>query len=71
MNLTPEELTFFRAQRMAASTDAIAFNFNICGQLINAIPAAQQPGPAFPVPLATMSHNDADIASATPINHSA
>ena len=44
MNLTPEELTFFRAQRMAASTDAIAFNFNICGQLINAIPAAQQPG---------------------------
>jgi hypothetical protein len=47
MNLPPEELQFFRAQRMTASTEAIAFNFNLCGQLLNAITAAQQPGPAL------------------------
>jgi hypothetical protein len=60
MNLTPEELTFFRAQRMAAATDAIAFNFALCAQLIAVIPVAQLPGPAFPVPLATMTHNELD-----------
>jgi hypothetical protein len=46
MNLTPEELQFFRAQLMAAFTDAISFNFALCAQLIAVIPAAQQPGPA-------------------------
>ena len=56
MNLTPEELQFFRAQRLAASTEAIAFNHALCGQLLAVIPATQQPGPSFPVPLATMTH---------------
>jgi hypothetical protein len=58
MNLTPEELQFFRSKRMAASTDAIAFNFAFCAQLFAVIPAAQLPGPAFPVPLATMTHTE-------------
>jgi hypothetical protein len=56
MNLTPEELQFFRAQRLAASTEAIAFNYALCGQLLAVIPAQQLPGTAFPVPLATMTH---------------
>ena len=56
MNLTPEEIQFFRAQRLAASTEAIAFNHALCGQILAVIPATQQPGPSFPVPLATMSH---------------
>jgi len=56
MNLTPEELQFFRAQRLAASTEAIAFNHALCGQLLAVIPQTQQPGPSFPVPLATMTH---------------
>jgi hypothetical protein len=58
MNLTPEELQFFRAQRMAASTDAIAFNFAICALLIAVIPIAQLQGPTFPVPLATKTHEE-------------
>jgi hypothetical protein len=41
MNLTPEELQFFRAQRMAASTEAIPFNFALCSQLMTVIPAQQ------------------------------
>ena len=56
MNLTPEELQFFRAQRLAASTEAITYNHALCGQLLAVIPATQQPGPSFPVPLATMTH---------------
>jgi hypothetical protein len=44
LTLTLEELQFSRAQRMAALTDAIAFNFALCAQLIAVISAAQQPG---------------------------
>ena len=58
MNLTPEELQFFRAQRLAASTDAIAFNFGLSQQLLTVIPAQQLPGPSFPVPLPTMKHEE-------------
>jgi hypothetical protein len=43
---------------MAASTYAIAFNFALCAQLIAVIPIAQLPGPTFPVPLATMTHEE-------------
>ena len=39
-NMTQEDLTFFiRAQRLAASTDAIAFNFALCGQILAVISA--------------------------------
>ena len=58
MNLTPEELQFFRAQRLTASTDAIGFNFGLSQQLLAVIPAQQLPGPSFPVPLATMNHEE-------------
>ena len=54
MTLTPEELQFFCAQRLAASADAIAFNFTLTQQLLAVIPAQQLPGPSFPVPLATI-----------------
>ena len=47
MNLTPEELQFFRAQRLAASMEAIAFKHALCGQLLSVIPAREQPpGPS-------------------------
>ena len=58
MNLTAEELQFFRTMRLASSQEAIAFNFGISQQLLAVIPAAQLPGPSFPVPLATMSHDE-------------
>ena len=57
MNLTPEELQFFRAQRLVAYEDAIAFNFTLTGQLLQVIPAQQLPGLNFPVPQATMTYD--------------
>ena len=38
--------------------DAAAFNYGLCQQLLAAIPVSQQPGPAFPIPLLTMTHAD-------------
>ena len=55
--MTPEELQYFRAQRQAASTKAIAFNLiALCGQLLAVILAQQLPDPSFPVPPPTMAH---------------
>jgi hypothetical protein len=58
MNLIPEELQLFRAQRMAASTEAAAFNFALCAQIMTVILAQQLLGTAFPIPLpTTMTHD--------------
>jgi hypothetical protein len=43
---------------MAASIDAIAFNFALCALLIAVIPIVQLQGPTFPVPLATKTHEE-------------
>ena len=62
MNLTPEELLFFRAQRLASATEVIAFNYGLYQQLIASIPPQQQPGPTFPFALATMTHGESDAS---------